>query len=406
MAPQSADGKFIVLGVSGGIAAYKAVEVCRRLTDLGAHVAVVTTQAALRFVGEATWRALSSEHVHHSLWDDPHPIPHTRLGQHADAVVVCPATARVIAAYANGLSDDLLSAVLLATRAPVVVCPAMHTEMWEHPALQANLSVLADRGVRIVPPGVGQLAGQDSGVGRLAEPDEIVRATVELLSTGNSLQGKKVLVTAGGTREPIDAVRFIGNRSSGKQGYALAEEARARGAEVTLVATARRQLSHSIELRLTETAQQMEAEVLDRAADSDIILMAAAVADFRPSRALVQKHKKQDGIPQIELEPTPDILQALGRARRPGQLLVGFAAESGQLLPAAEGKLADKNLDMIVANDITQPDAGFDADTNQVLILTRLGEQQKVPIASKREIASVIFNSLEKLADTGTGDPH
>ncbi len=399
MTPQSVNGKFIVLGVSGGIAAYKAVEVCRRLVDQGAHVAVATTQAALRFVGEATWRALSSEHVHQSLWDDPDPIPHTRLGQQADAVVVCPATARVIAAYANGLSDDLLSAVLLATRAPVVVCPAMHTEMWEHPALQANLSVLADRGVRIIPPGVGKLAGQDSGVGRLAEPDEIVRATAELLATGNSLRGKKVLVTAGGTREPMDAVRFIGNRSSGKQGYALAEEALARGAEVTLVATTRRQLSHGIELRLVETAQQMEAQVLEQSAGSDIMLMAAAVADFRPSQPITQKHKKRDGLPRIELEPTPDILEALGRAKRPHQLLVGFAAESGdgELLAAAEVKLAAKNLDMIVANDITQPDAGFDADTNQVLILTRLGERQNVPLGSKREVASVIFNSLEKL---------
>ncbi len=394
---KSLENKFIVLGVSGGIAAYKAVEVCRRLGDLGAHVAVATTQAALRFVGAATWRALSAEHIHHSFWDDPHPIPHTRLGQKADLVLVCPATARVIAAYAAGLSDDILIATLLATQAPVIVCPAMHTEMWEHPALQANIATLQARGVKIVPPGVGQLAGQDSGVGRLAEPDEIVRAALEVVASSNSLKGKKVLVTAGGTREPIDAVRFIGNRSSGKQGYALAEEALARGAEVALVATNPRELSQGINLCLVETAQELEAEVSKRAGASDIVIMAAAVADYKPVSALPTKHKKENGAPTMALEPTPDILLALGASKKDGQLLVGFAAESGDLAQNAQRKLVSKNLDMIVANDILQPTAGFDSDTNEVLIFTKAGEQQKTPIASKREIASVIFNSLEKL---------
>ncbi len=394
---KSLENKFIVLGVSGGIAAYKAVEVCRRLGDLGAHVAVATTQAALRFVGAATWRALSAEHIHHSFWDDPHPIPHTRLGQKADLVLVCPATARVVAAYAAGLSDDILTATLLATQAPVIVCPAMHTEMWEHPALQANIATLQARGVKIVPPGVGQLAGQDSGVGRLAEPDEIVRAALEVVASSNSLKGKKVLVTAGGTREPIDAVRFIGNRSSGKQGYALAEEALARGAEVALVATNPRELSQGINLCLVETAQELEAEVSKRAGASDIVIMAAAVADYKPVSALPTKHKKENGAPTMALEPTPDILLALGASKKNGQLLVGFAAESGDLAQNAQRKLVSKNLDMIVANDILQPTAGFDSDTNEVLIFTKAGEQQKTPIASKREIASVIFNSLEKL---------
>jgi len=394
---KSLDNKFIVLGVSGGIAAYKAVEVCRRLGDLGAHVAVTTTQAALRFVGSATWRALSAEHIHHSFWDDPHPIPHTRLGQKADLVLVCPATARVVAAYAAGLSDDILTATLLATQAPVIVCPAMHTEMWEHPALQANIATLQARGVKIVPPGVGQLAGQDSGVGRLAEPDEIVRAALEIVASSNSLKGKKVLVTAGGTREPIDAVRFIGNRSSGKQGYALAEEALARGAEVALVATNPRELSQGINLCLVETAQELEAEVSKRAGASDIVIMAAAVADYKPVSALPTKHKKENGAPTMALEPTPDILLALGASKKDGQLLVGFAAESGDLAQNAQRKLVSKNLDMIVANDILQPTAGFDSDTNEVLIFTKAGEQQKTPIASKRVRASVIFNSLEKL---------
>lgn len=394
------DKKFIVLGVSGGIAAYKAVEVCRRLVDMGAHVAVATTESALRFVGAATWRALSSEHIHLSLWDDSHPIPHTRLGQKADLVLVCPATARVIAAYAAGLSDDILTATLLATRAPVIVCPAMHTEMWEHPALQANIATLEARGVRIVPPGVGKLAGQDSGVGRLAEPSEIVSAASEVLTASDSLSGMKVLVTAGGTREPIDAVRFIGNRSSGKQGYALAEEALARGAEVTLVATTQRQHSLGIDLHLVETAQQLESEVLGRAADSDIVIMAAAVADFRPTSASPAKHKKESGLPTIDLEPTLDILSTLGTSKKKTQLLVGFAAESGDLEENARKKLVAKNLDMVVANDISQANVGFDSDTNEVLLVTQADDFQKIPITSKREIASVIFNSLEKLAIT------
>ena len=390
-------GKFIVLGVSGGIAAYKAIEVCRRLVDAGAHVAVATTEASLNFVGEATWRALSSEHAHHSLWDDQHPIPHTRLGQKADLVLVCPATARVISAYATGLSDDLLTATLLATRAPVVICPAMHTEMWEQPAVQANLDTLQSRGVKVVPPGVGRLAGQDEGVGRLAEPDEIVRHATEVLAASSSLQGYQVLVTAGGTREPIDAVRFIGNRSSGKQGYALAAEAAARGAEVTLVATVARQAPAEVELVLVETAQQMHDQVCERAADSHIVVMAAAVADFKPATPLDAKHKKTHGTPPLELEPTPDILALLGETKPAGQVLVGFAAESEDLQTNAEHKLAAKNLDMVVANNILQADAGFDSDTNEVLLLTCTGERQIVPLSSKREVAAVIFDSVEKL---------
>jgi len=397
--PQSYfEQKFVVLGVTGGIAAYKAVEVCRRLVDLGAHVAVATTESALRFVGLATWRALSSEQVHLSLWDDGYPIPHTRLGQKADLVLVCPATARVIAAYAAGLSDDIVTATLLATRAPVLVCPAMHTEMWEHPAVQANLATLKTRGVSIVPPEVGPLAGQDSGVGRLAEPAAIVSAAAEVLAAAASLRGMKVLITAGGTREPIDAVRFIGNRSSGKQGYALAEEALARGAEVTLVATTQRHHSLGIELLLVATAKQMETEVLSRAAASDIVIMAAAVADFRPTSMSSGKLKKESGPPTIELEPTLDILLTLGASKPPKQLLVGFAAESEALEDNARKKLAAKNLDLVVANDISQANAGFDSDTNEVLLVTQADGCQKIPIASKREIASVIFNSLEKLA--------
>ena len=246
-------GRRVVLGVSGGIAAYKAIEVCRRLVDAGAHVVPVLTSGAQRFVGAVTFSALASEPAKTSLWDDTDPIPHTALGQSADVVVIVPATARVIGAYAAGISSDLLTATLLATRAPVVVCPAMHTEMWEHPAVQENLATLRRRGVHVVDPDVGRLAGGDHGSGRLAAPERIV-AAIEALFVPRDLSGVRVLVTAGGTREPIDAVRVITNRSSGKQGHALAEEAAARGADVTLVTTAARAVGPGIEVVAVETA--------------------------------------------------------------------------------------------------------------------------------------------------------
>src|SRR5438874_5264304 len=255
------EGRRIVLGVSGGIAAYKAVEVCRRLVDGGAYVIPVLSEGALRFVGRTTFDALGSEKAHTSLWDAPEPIPHTRLGQTADLVLVVPATARVIGCYAHGISDDLLTATLLATRAPVVICPAMHTEMWEQPAVQENLRLLRQRGVVVLDPGVGRLAGGDQGPGRMAEPEEILAAVSAALSPGD-LVGLSVLVTAGGTREAIDPVRFVGNRSSGKQGYALAAEAASRGAAVTLVATVDRPVPRGVELVLVEAASEMERAVL------------------------------------------------------------------------------------------------------------------------------------------------
>src|SRR5438874_3129925 len=324
------EGRRIVLGVSGGIAAYKAVEVCRRLVDGGAYVIPVLSEGALRFVGRTTFDALGSEKAHTSLWDAPEPIPHTRLGQTADLVLVVPATARVIGCYAHGISDDLLTATLLATRAPVVVCPAMHTEMWEQPAVQLNLDLLRARGVTVVNPGVGRLAGGDMGAGRMAEPVDIVAAVTDVLAP-QDLAGATVLVTAGGTREPIDPVRFVGNRSSGKQGHALAAEAAARGARVVLVTTVNRAVSGDFETVLVETAADMEEAVLSRAADADVVLMAAAVADFRPKAVAAEKIKKTEGIPEIVLEPTTDILAELGRRRRPGQTLVAFAAEPGDV---------------------------------------------------------------------------
>jgi len=389
-------GRRVVLGVSGGIAAYKAIEVCRRLVDAGAHVVPVLTSGAQHFVGAVTFSALASEPARTSLWDDADPIPHTALGQSADVVVIVPATARVIGAYAAGISSDLLTATLLATRAPVVVCPAMHTEMWEHPAVQENLATLRRRGVHVVDPDVGRLAGGDHGSGRLAAPERIV-AAIEALFVPRDLSGVRVLVTAGGTREPIDAVRVITNRSSGKQGHALAEEAAARGADVTLVTTAARAVGPGIEVVAVETAAEMEAAVLSRAAEVDVVLMAAAVADFRPKAAADGKLKKDAGPPEIILEPTTDILATLGERRRPDQVLVGFAAETADLAANAAAKLARKRLDLIVANDVSAPGVGFDHDTNAVMLLSADGTVQNVTLADKRAIAGAVLDAVVRI---------
>lgn len=384
-------GRRIVLGVAGGIAAYKSVEVCRRLVDAGAHVSVIMTEDAHRFVGPVTFSALSSEKVHTSLWDDDSAIPHTRLGQSADLVIVAPATARVLSAYATGYSADLLVATLIATRAPVMVCPAMHTEMWEHPSVQDNIALLRRRGVHVVEPESGRLAGGDSGKGRLAAPDAIV-ATVESVLGPRDLEGRHVVVTAGGTREPIDAVRVIANRSSGKQGYAVATEAVRRGARVTLVTTVELPVPAGVEPVCVETAAQMQ-RALDGLKDSaDVIVMAAAVADFRPVACAPGKIKKNDGVPEVRLEPTPDILAGLGATKRPGQILVGFAAETADLVANAQSKLERKNLDLIVANDVSQPGVGFQHDTNAVTFL-RPGEAlESHPLSDKRDVARALLD--------------
>ncbi|MEY4223646.1 MAG: phosphopantothenoylcysteine decarboxylase/phosphopantothenate--cysteine ligase [Actinomycetota bacterium] len=384
-------GKTIVLGVCGGIAAYKAVEVCRRLVDLGAHVAPVMTDGAERFVGRTTFSALASQPVQTSLWDEESPIPHTRLGQGADLVLVAPATARLLSAYANGLSHDLLTNVLIATRAPVVVCPAMHTEMWEHQAVQANVRTLRDRGVHVVDPEDGRLAGGDSGKGRLAAPDAIVAEVLSVLGR-RDLEDVHVVVSAGGTREPIDAVRVIANRSSGKQGYAVAEEARRRGARVTLVTTVDRPAPIGVETVCVETAAQMKTALDGLAASADVVVMAAAVADFRPVACAPGKIKKSGGVPEIVLEPTPDILAGLGAAKRPGQILVGFAAETGDLVAQAQSKLERKNLDLVVANDVSQPGVGFQHDTNAVTFVRPGGELESHPLSDKRDIARALLD--------------
>ncbi|MEY3341992.1 MAG: phosphopantothenoylcysteine decarboxylase/phosphopantothenate--cysteine ligase [Actinomycetota bacterium] len=384
-------GKTIVLGVCGGIAAYKAVEVCRRLVDLGAHVAPVMTDGAERFVGRTTFSALASQPVQTSLWDEESPIPHTRLGQGADLVLVAPATARLLSAYAHGLSHDLLTNVLIATRAPVVVCPAMHTEMWEHQAVQANVRTLRDRGVHVVDPEDGRLAGGDSGKGRLAAPDAIVAEVLSVLGR-RDLEDVHVVVSAGGTREPIDAVRVIANRSSGKQGYAVAEEARRRGARVTLVTTVDRPAPIGVETVRVETAAQMKTALDGLAASADVVVMAAAVADFRPVACAPGKIKKSGGVPEIVLEPTPDILAGLGAAKRPGQILVGFAAETGDLVAQAQSKLERKNLDLVVANDVSQPGVGFQHDTNAVTFVRPGGELESHPLSDKRDIARALLD--------------
>ncbi len=410
-APPVLLGRRIVLGVTGGIAAYKAVEVCRRLVDAGAHVSPILTRGALRFVGETTFSALASERAQTSLWDEDSVIPHTRLGQQADLILVCPATARLIGTYAAGISNDLLTATLLASRAPVMICPAMHTEMWEHPAVQDNLSLLARRGVHQVAPAAGRLAGGDIGTGRLAEPAEVVAAVTALLcppsssgspDVGGSLGGWHVVVSSGGTREAIDPVRFIGNRSSGKQGHAIAAEAHARGASVTLVTTVDRPVPDGVSQVRVESAAQMQDAMVSAAAGADLVVMAAAVADFRPIEVATGKIKKDGGVPQIVLEQTPDILAGLGVAKADGQILVGFAAETSDLRHNALAKLVRKNVDVIVANDVSAPQVGFEHDTNQVVILHRSAsdavETVEVPLADKRQVAAAVLDVVESLA--------
>ena len=391
-------GKKVVLGITGGIAAYKSVEVVRRLVESGAHVAPIMTSGAKRFIGEVTLSALASEPVKSSLWDEDDPIPHTTLGQEADVILVAPATARLIGTYAAGISNDLLTATLLASRAPVILCPAMHTEMWEHPAVQENIRMLQNRGVTIVAPEDGKLAGGDVGKGRLASPNAIISA-VEQTLTLDDLAEFKILITAGGTREPIDPVRFITNRSTGKQGYALAEAAVARGATVTLVTTVDREAPIGVEIKHAETASDLRSAVMSCADNYDVIIMAAAVADFQPSLPSDRKLKKSEQISNLEIEPTHDFLIDLGEGKSPHQIIVGFAAETEELEKNAKEKLQRKNLDLIVANDVSAPDTGFAHDTNEVLLITGEGKTN-VSLASKRVVADKILDAVLVLRES------
>jgi phosphopantothenoylcysteine decarboxylase / phosphopantothenate---cysteine ligase len=395
-------GPRIVLAVCGGIAAYKAVEVCRLLVDAGAHVVPVLTSEATRFVGEVTFSALASEPVQTSLWDEASPIPHTRLGQSADLILVVPATAHFMARYAAGLSDDLLMATLLATRAPVLLCPAMHAEMWEHPSVRENLATLERRGVGIVYPVVGHLAGGDSGEGRLAEPAVIASRALDQVGLGSGLGGDlaglHVVVSAGGTREALDPVRFLTNRSSGKQGHALAEAAVRRGAVVTLVTSSGLALSphaQSVVTRIdVESAADMEAALEEPSRGADVVIMAAAVADFRPKVTAKHKLAKEDGLPDLVLESTPDILTGLAARRRPGQILVGFAAETNDVAERGRKKLQRKGVDLLVVNDVSTPGVGFDHDTNAVTILGADGSTTEVSLTSKDAVANAVLDRV------------
>ncbi len=391
-------GKKVVLGITGGIAAYKSVEVVRRLVEGGAHVAPIMTSGAKRFIGEVTLSALASEPVKSSLWDEDDPIPHTTLGQEADVILVAPATARLIGTYAAGISNDLLTATLLASRAPVILCPAMHTEMWEHPAVQENIRTLQNRGVTIVAPEDGKLAGGDEGKGRLASPSAIVSA-VEQALTLDDLAEFKILITAGGTREQIDPVRFITNKSTGKQGYALAEAAVARGATVTLVTTVDREAPIGVEIQHAESASDLRSAVMSCADNYDVIIMAAAVADFQPSLPADRKLKKSQQITNLEIEPTHDFLIDLGKGKSSNQIIVGFAAETEELEKNAKEKLQRKNLDLIVANDVSAPDTGFAHDTNEVLLITGEGKTN-VSLASKRVVADKILDAVLGLRES------
>jgi phosphopantothenoylcysteine decarboxylase / phosphopantothenate---cysteine ligase len=394
----------VVLGVSGGIAAYKACELLRRFTESGHDVTVVPTASALEFVGAPTWAALSGKPVATDVWSGVHEVPHVRIGQEADLVVVAPATADLMAKATHGLADDLLTNTLLTARCPVVFAPAMHTEMWEHPATRANVATLRERGVLVIEPAEGRLTGKDTGKGRLPEPDEIFETCREVLTRGTTspdLAGRHVVVSAGGTREYLDPVRFLGNRSSGLQGYALARAAAARGAEVTLVA-ANVGLADPAGVKVVrvETTAELRQEVLAAAAAADAVVMAAAPADFRPTATSDAKIKKAaDGsAPAIELIQNPDILRELSADRvHPGQVVVGFAAETGDATGSVEElareKLARKGCDLLVVNDVSGG-AVFGSPENEAVILAADGAAVPVPRGSKAALAHVIWDQV------------
>jgi phosphopantothenoylcysteine decarboxylase/phosphopantothenate--cysteine ligase len=387
----------VLLGVTGGIAAYKACILTRQLRARGASVRVVMTRSAERFVGSATFAALSEQRVYTDLWDEPGRVLHVSLAHEADVVVVAPATANVIAKLAFGIADDLLTSTLLETDGPLVIAPAMHSGMWEHEATRANVSTLAERGARIVGPVHGSLAAGDEGIGRMSEPEDIVAAVEEVLSRGRDLAGRRIVVTAGPTWEPIDPVRFIGNRSTGKMGFAIASEAAARGADVTLVVgpgTVEPPDGTSI-VRIA-TAQEMREAVREAAAGADVVVMAAAVADFRPESPADVKQKKEEGPPELRLVATPDILAELGQEGG-DRLLVGFAAETHDVESFGRDKLERKRLDLLVANEVGRAGTGFGSDTNRAAILSRTGEDEPMREWTKRELAAAICDRLVKL---------
>jgi phosphopantothenoylcysteine decarboxylase / phosphopantothenate---cysteine ligase len=407
------DAPRVVLGVSGGIAAYKACELLRRFTESGHDVTVVPTASALRFVGSPTWAALSGKPVSDEVWADVHEVPHVRIGQTADLVVVAPATADLLAKAAHGLADDLLTNTLLTARCPVVFAPAMHTEMWEHLATQENVATLRRRGALVIEPAEGRLTGVDTGKGRFPDPAEIFETARDLLGRGGAanvldLAGRHVLVSAGGTREYLDPVRFLGNRSSGLQGYALARAAVSRGAEVTLVA-ANVSLPDPAGAKVVhvETTAQLRDAVLAAAPTADAVVMAAAPADYRPRSVSETKIKKADDgtAPALDLEQNPDILAEISRDRaRPGSVIVGFAAETGDatasVLDLARTKLARKGCDLLVVNDVSGGKV-FGSTENEAVVLDAAGEATHVPRGAKSVLAHAIWDRVAARLGSG-----
>jgi len=389
----------VVLGVTGCIGAYKACEVLRELQRRGAEVRVVMTAAATRFVAPMTFEALSRHPVFHDQWAPGAngDIRHISLADEADLLLVAPATANILGKFARGIADDALSTLYLATRAPVLVAPAMNVNMYEHPAVQENLAALRARGVFVVEPGSGYLACGWLGKGRLAEPDEIVDAAMAVLARRHDLEGETVLVTAGPTVEDIDPVRYVSNRSSGKMGYRLAEAARDRGAKVILVSgPTSLEAPHGVEVVSVRSAQDMQRAVAEHVGPATVVIAAAAVSDFRPAETSPSKVKKDSGPVSLALVRTPDILHGLGEAKG-ARVLVGFAAETEDLVANARKKLESKNLDLVVGNDVTAEQAGFGADTNAVILLKRDGGRVDVPVASKREVADRILDEVRAL---------
>ena len=390
----------VILGVGAGIAAYKACELLRRLAESGHRVRVVPTADALRFVGAATWAALSGEPVTTSPWDSVHEVPHVRLGQDADLVFVAPATADLLARVATGQADDLLTSVLLTARCPVVFAPAMHTEMWEHPATKANVATLRSRGALVLDPASGRLTGPDTGPGRLPEPHELWQVAVRVLARGaaglgQDLAGRRVVVSAGGTREEIDPVRFLGNWSSGRQGYALARAAATRGAEVTLVAAnVEADSPAGVTVIPVISAGQLRSAVLSAAASADAVVMAAAVADYRPAARSDDKIKKTGTAPPpLHLVENPDILRELTAQRQPGQVITGFAAETSNVAENGRAKLAAKGCDLLVVNQVG-PGLAFGTSDNAAVILAADGEVKDVPRGPKEILADVVWDMV------------
>jgi phosphopantothenoylcysteine decarboxylase/phosphopantothenate--cysteine ligase len=390
-------GRRVLLGVTGGIAAYKVAHLARLLVSGGADVQVVMTESATRFVGPDTFAALTGKPVHTSLWEAQGTVLHVRIAHETEIAVVAPATANVIAKIARGLADDLLTSTLLESSCPLVVAPAMHTGMWEHPATRENVQMLEARGVTFAGPASGPLAAGDAGIGRMAEPVQILATVQAVAARTRDLSGRRIIVTAGPTQEPIDPVRFLGNRSSGKMGVAIAREAAARGAEVTLVSgPGTVEAPGTVNAVRVETADQMREAVLRAFEESDALVMAAAVADFRPIAIAPQKIKKENGPSSLELEPTVDILRELA-ALRSDRVLIGFAAETTDLEAAGRSKLEAKELDLIVVNEVGREGTGFGSDTNDAMILSRSGDDEPLRTWTKDELASAICDRLTKL---------